>query len=293
MTLFRFRHAAELLGVRDDTVRRPALTVLAAIAALLTGCGSSSGGGAASSSPSAAAASSSALAAASSSSALSGDLTVLAAASLTGSFTQLGKQFEAAHPGTRITFGFGASSTLATQITAGAPADVFASASARSMDQVVAAKAAADPQTFAKNVMEIAVPPANPANITQLSDLARSGVKVVLCAEAVPCGSTARTVFANAKIIVKPVSDEADVKATLSKVTLGEADAGVVYVTDVLAAGNKVKGITIPADVNASTSYPIAALTASKNGELAKAFVDYVLSADGATALTQAGFAKP
>jgi molybdate transport system substrate-binding protein len=161
------------------------------------------------------------------------------------------------------------------------------------MDQVVTAKAASDPQTFAKNVMEIAVPPANPAHIAQLSDLAKPGVKVVLCAEAVPCGSTARKVFANAKLTVTPVSNEADVKATLTKVQLGEADAGVVYVTDVLAAGSHVKGITIPADVNASTSYPIATLTSAKNPDLAKAFVAYVLSVDGATVLSQAGFEKP
>jgi len=269
-------------------VRRPFLTALAAVAAastLLTGCGSSSSGSGSGSSTSAASGSSSA--------ALSGQITVLAAASLTESFTAIGKAFEAAHPGTKVVFSFGASSTLATQITAGAPADVFASASTKNMDAVVAAKAATDPKPFAKNVLEIAVPPANPANIAQLSDLAKPGVKVVLCAEAVPCGAGARTVFANAKITVTPVSNEADVKATLSKVTLGEADAGIVYVTDVLAAGAKVKGITIPADVNASTTYPIAALSVSKSPDLAKAFVDEVLSADGATALTGAGFEKP
>ena len=269
---------------------RTALAAVAAAATLLTGCGSSSGtttataaaGSPATGSP-----------AASSPPALSGQITVLAAASLTGSFTDLGKQFEAAHPGTKIVFSFGASSTLATQITSGAPADVFASASTKNMDTVVAAKAAAGPKPFAKNVMEIAVPPANPANITQLSDLAKPGVKVVLCAEAVPCGSTARKVFTNAKLTVTPVSNEADVKSTLSKVTLGEADAGIVYVTDVLAAGTKVKGITIPADLNASTSYPIATLTASKSPDLATAFLDYVLSTDGATVLTRAGFEKP
>jgi molybdate transport system substrate-binding protein len=225
--------------------------------------------------------------------ALSGQLTVLAAASLTESFTTIGRQFEAAHPGTKVVFSFGASSTLATQVTQGAPADVFASASKKNMDAVVAAKAAADPQTFAKNVMEIAVPPSNPAGVTQLSDLAKSSVKVVLCAKEVPCGSTARQVFTNAGLTVSPVSDEADVKSTLSKVELGEADAGVVYVTDVLAAGAKVKGITIPAGVNASTSYPIAPLTASKNADLATAFVDYVLSPEGATVLGEAGFEKP
>jgi molybdate transport system substrate-binding protein len=270
-------------------VRRPALIALTAVSAavtLLTGCGSSSGAtSSASDAPSSASAGASA--------SLSGQITVLAAASLTGSFSTIGKAFESAHPGAKVVFSFGASSTLATQITSGAPADVFASASAKNMDQVVAAKAAVAPSTFARNVMEIAVPPANPAKVTSVADLAKPGVKVALCAEAVPCGSTARKVFTNAKITVKPVTNEVDVKATLSKVQLGEVDAGVVYVTDVLAAGSKVKGITIPADVNASTSYPIATLTGSKNPDLAKAFVDYVLSPDGATALTAAGFEKP
>jgi molybdate transport system substrate-binding protein len=224
---------------------------------------------------------------------LSGQLTVLAAASLTESFTKIGRQFEAAHPGTKVVLSFGASSTLATQITQGAPADVFASASKKNMDSVVAAKGATDPRIFAKNVMEIAVPPSNPAGVAQLSDLAKSSVKVVLCAAEVPCGSTARQVFANAGLTVTPVSNEADVKSTLAKVELGEADAGVVYVTDVTAAGTKVKGIAIPADVNASTSYPIAPLAASKNPDLAKAFVDYVLSPGGATVLSEAGFEKP
>jgi len=222
-----------------------------------------------------------------------GSITVFAAASLTDAFNTLGKNFQAAHPGTTITFNYGASSALATQITQGAPADVFASASTKNMDQVVTAKAASDPTTFVKNEMEIAVPPSNPANVTQLSDLAKSSVKVVLCQPEVPCGATAQKVFSNAKITVKPVSEEADVKSTLAKVTLGEADAGVVYVTDVLAAKDKVKGVEIPEDVNASTSYPIAPLTASKNADLAKAFVDYVLSPDGASVLSAAGFAKP
>jgi molybdate transport system substrate-binding protein len=141
--------------------------------------------------------------------------------------------------------------------------------------------------------MEIAVPPANPGKITQVSDLAKSAEKVVLCASQVPCGATAQKVFANAKITVKPVSEEADVKSTLSKVQLGEADAGVVYVTDVLAAGAKVKGIVIPDSLNASTEYPIATLAASKNAALATAFQNYVLGSNGSAELTAAGFQKP
>jgi molybdate transport system substrate-binding protein len=264
--------------------RRPAIAVLACLAAsssLLAGCGSASS----SSAPSASTTQSSAAA--------SGAITVFAASSLTDAFTTLGAQFEKAHPGSTITFNFGASSALATQITQGAPADVFASASATTMASVVATKAAERPTTFAKNVMQIAVPPNNPAHIDALADLATPGVKVALCQVAVPCGSVAAKVFANAKLTVTPVTQEADVKSTLAKVELGEVDAGVVYVTDVLAAKGKVTGIDIPADVNASTSYPIAALTASKNPSLATAFVDYVLSADGVSVLAAAGFRQP
>jgi molybdate transport system substrate-binding protein len=257
------------------------LAAVAATSLLLTACGSSSDSGSAGGSPSATA------------SGGSGELTVFAAASLTESFTTLGKQFEAANPDTTVTFNFGPSSGLATQITQGAPADVFASASASNIDTLVTEEAADQPTTFVKNQMEIAVPPDNPAKIDSLDDLARSGVKVALCQADVPCGKVAAQVFTNAKIKVKPVTQEVDVKATLTKVQLGEVDAGVVYVTDVQAAGGKVKGVEIPADANASTSYPIATLSESKNPELARKFVDYVLSADGASVLTAAGFQKP
>jgi molybdate transport system substrate-binding protein len=220
----------------------------------------------------------------------SGRITVFAAASLTESFTELGKRFEAAHPGTDLAFGFGASSGLAQQITQGAPADVFASASARNMQQVVDAKAAGAPRTFAQNSMQIAVPPSNPAGIATLADLAGPGVKVALCAPEVPCGTVARTVLENAEVAVTPVTNEADVKAVLTKVRLGEVDAGIVYVTDVRAAGAEVTGVVIPDDVNASTAYPIATLAESGNAVLAKAFVDFVLSAAGGEVLSAAGF---
>ena len=224
---------------------------------------------------------------------LTGDITVLAAASLTESFTTLAQQFEAAHPGVEVTLSFGASSALATQVTSGAPADVFASASAKNMDAVVAAGAAADPKTFATNVMEIAVPPDNPGKVTGVDSLASADVKTALCQPQVPCGTTAQKVFTNAKVTVTPVTLEPDVKSVLSKVQLGEVDAGVVYVTDVLAAGAKVEGVEIPDDVNASTSYPIAALTESGNAATATAFVEYVLSPAGADVLTAAGFQQP
>jgi molybdate transport system substrate-binding protein len=264
-------------------MRRLAVTLLAGLVGLgLAACGSdrADAGNGGTASPSTAPS-------------VSGDITVLAAASLTGSFTTLGSRFEAEHPGVKVTFGFAASSALASQITAGAPADVFASASTTTMDAVVAAGAAADPTTFATNVMQIAVPPTNPGNVTGVGSLAAADVKTALCQPQVPCGMTAEEVFANAGVSVTPVTLEPDVKSVLSKVQLGEVDAGVVYLTDVLAAGDEVLGVEIPDDLNASTSYPIAALTASANTVTAAAFVDYVLSPAGAAVLTAAGFQRP
>ena len=263
------------------------LGTVVAVATLLfaAGCGGSSddssSGSGSGSSPSA------------SSGAVSGTVTVFAAASLTETFTTLGKQFEAANPGTTVKFNFGPSSGLAESINQGAPADVFASASPKNMQQVVDAGGATDSKTFANNVMQIAVPPDNPASVTQVSDLARSDVKVALCQPQVPCGAVAQEVFKKANITVTPVTQGADVKAVLTTVQLGEVDAGVVYKTDVQAAGTKVKGVEIPADQNASTSYPIAALAKAPNAAGAAAFVDYVLSADGEKALAEAGFAAP
>lgn len=268
----------------SDRPRRRVLALVAgglALSLALTGCGNDAKDTGASAGSSTTA------------SDVTGDITVFAAASLTESFTKLGHQFEQEHPGTKVTFSFGPSSGLAEQINQGAPADVFASASTKNMDQVTQAGNADAPTDFAANVMEIAVPADNPGKIIQLSDLARRGVKVALCQVAVPCGTVAAKVFANAELDVKPVSQEVDVKSVLSKVSLGEVDAGVVYVTDVRAAGNKVRGIEIPADVNASTKYPIAQLTASKNAATAAAFVAYVLSDAGSTVLADAGFAKP
>jgi molybdate transport system substrate-binding protein len=225
--------------------------------------------------------------------AVRGTVTVLAAASLQEAFTTLGKQFESAHPGTTVKLSFGASSDLAAQINQGAPADVFASASPKNMQQVVGAGGASSPTNFAKNVMEVAVPPSNSAHVTSVNDLAKSSVKVALCEPQVPCGAVAKQVFTNAKITVKPVTLEPDVKSTLSKVELNEVDAGMVYVTDVRAAGDKVKGVVIPDDVNASTEYPIAALTKAPNASGAQAFVSLVLSPAGQSVLTADGFQKP
>jgi len=229
----------------------------------------------------------------SSSTSATGTITVLAAASLTGTFTQLGKQFQSAHPGDTVKFSFGPSDGLATQITSGAPADVFASASPTTMDTVVKAGDAANPQTFAKNTMEVAVPPNNPAHVTSVNDLAKSSVKVALCQPQVPCGVVATQVFKNAAITVKPVTLEADVDSVVTQVETGNVDAGMVYVTNVLSAGTKLKGITIPANVNASTLYPIATIKSSKHASIAKEFVDYVLSPAGQQVLAAAGFLKP
>lgn len=259
-------------------MHRFALTAAALAAIAVAGCSSSSSSPASGSSGSAA---------------RTGTITVFAAASLKETFTQLGKQFEAAHPGDTVKFSFGASSALAEQINSGAPADVFASAAPKNMDQVVTPGNASNPRNFAKNVMEVAVPPSNPAKVTSVNDLAKSSVKTALCQPQVPCGVVAGEVFKNAKITVKPVTLQPDVKSVLTQVELGNVDAGVVYVTDVMAAGSKVKGMTIPPGVNASTLYPIAALTHSQDPSIAQAFVAYVLSPTGEQVLKAAGFEQP
>ncbi len=260
-------------------MRRFTLTIAGLAVVALAGCSSSS--------------SSSAPTANTSSSASTGSITVFAAASLTGTFTQLAQQFEAAHPGDTVKFSFGPSSGLATEITSGAPADVFASAAAANMQQVVSAGDASNPQNFAKNIMEVAVPPNNPANVKSVNNLAKKSVKVALCQPQVPCGVVAAEVFKNAGITVKPVTLQADVKSVLSQVELGNVDAGMVYVTDVMAAGTKVKGVAIPANENASTLYPIATISSSKHKSIAQAFVAYVLSPAGQQVLAAAGFQKP
>src|SRR5215467_3911255 len=258
-------------------MRRFVFTIAALTAVAVAGCSSSS-----SSSPNS-----------TSSSPATGTITVFAAASLTGAFTQIGKQFEAAHKGDTVKFSFGPSSGLATEITSGAPADVFASASPKNMQEVVSAGDASNPQNFVKNTMEVAVPPNNPAKVTSVNDLAKKSVKVALCQPQVPCGAVAAEVFKNAGITVKPVTLQPDVKSVLTQVELGNVDAGMVYVTDVLAAGSKVKGVTIPASDNASTLYPIATISSSKHTSVAQAFMSYVLSPAGQQVLTAAGFQKP
>jgi molybdate transport system substrate-binding protein len=259
-------------------VRRFTVIATAVLIAAAAGCSSNGSGGSASGASPASS---------------TGTITVFAAASLTESFTQLGKQFEAAHPGDSVKFSFGPSSGLAEQITSGAPADVFASAAPANMDQVVSAGDAASPQNFAKNFMEVATPPDNPGKVESVKDLADDSVKVALCQPQVPCGVVAAEVFKNASITVKPVTLQPDVKSVLTQVETGNVDAGMVYVTDVKAAGSKVHGVTIPTTDNASTLYPIATITSSKHKSIAQAFLNYVLSPAGQQVLAAAGFKKP
>lgn len=224
---------------------------------------------------------------------LSGTITVYGAASLTTTFTALARQFEEAHPGVTVQTTFAGSATLVTQIEAGAPADVFASADTKNMGTLSGMNLVGVPQNFATNMLEIAVPRGNPATITSFADLARPGVKTVICAAAVPCGAATKTIERATGITLTPVSEETAVTGVLAKVTTGEADAGLVYVTDVHGAGATVDGVTFAQSGSAVNTYPIAALTASTNRTAADAFVSFVLSASGRKMLTAAGFGAP
>jgi molybdate transport system substrate-binding protein len=225
---------------------------------------------------------------------LSGTVTVFAAASLKESFTKLGARFEKAHPGTEVTFNFGGSDTLAAGITGGAPADVFAAASPKTMAIVTDAKGTAGaPVTFVRNQLEIATLPGNPDKVSSLKDLGRSGLKVVLCDRTVPCGAAAQKALDASGVKLTPVSYEQDVKSALTKVELKEADAAVVYKTDVKAAGDKVEGVEFPESADAVNDYPIALLKDAQDTAVAKAFIALVRSADGQRVLTSAGFLAP
>ena len=218
-------------------------------------------------------------------------LTVFAAASLTSTFSELGQEFAAEHDGVKVKFSFGGSSDLVEQIQAGAPADVFASADTRTMDRL--GSAALDPQDFASNTLAIAVPPGNPAHVTRLADLAKPGVKLVICAAEVPCGTATQAVARSAHLTLAPVSEEQSVTDVLGKVASGEADAGLVYVTDVEGAGGQVQGVAFPQAASAVNTYPITALKDSTHRSLAAEFVAFVLSDAGQKVLATAGFGKP
>jgi molybdate transport system substrate-binding protein len=224
-----------------------------------------------------------------------GDLQVLAAASLTEAFTAMGDAFEAAHPNVKVTFSFAASSALAQQVDDGAPADVIATADESNMKKVTDAGNAADPRTFARNRLSILVAPGNPKGITSLSDLADRGVVFVLCAPEVPCGSFGAAALAKAKVTAASASLEENVKAVVSKVVLGEADAGIVYATDVKAAGDEAQGVDIGIadDPSLEAVYPIAVTKQAKHADVADAWIDYVLSDEGKQTLSSYGFLAP
>jgi len=266
--------------VRHSWTRAATMAVAAVIALTVGACGSDTPA----SGPSAGA----------TSAGVTGEVHVFAAASLTESFTQIGKDFEAANPGSKVIFNFAASSALATQINQGAPADVFAAASPATMKTVTdAGNGEGTPVTFVKNQLVIAVPKGNAKGIAGLSDLTKPGLKVALCAEQVPCGAAAKKALDAAGVKLTPVTLEQDVKAALAKVKLGEVDAALVYRTDAKSATSDVDGIEFPESAGATNDYPIIALKNGLNTAGAQAFLAYVRSDKGRSVLAQTGFQAP
>ena len=250
-------------------VRAAAALAAGAIAAGLAGCAAPAGGA-------------------------GGTVTVFAAASLKAPFTALAEEFEAAHPGTTVTLSFAGSSDLATQISQGAPADVFASADASTMAKLSSAGLVeGSPRDFASNVLTIAVPPGNPASIATFADLSKPGARTVICAAQVPCGAATKALEQETGTTLQPVSEESSVTDVLGKVVSGEADAGLVYVTDVQAAGDKVQEIPFPESARAVNTYPIAAVRTGGSNDLAAAFIQTVMGPEGQQLLRGAGFGTP
>jgi molybdate transport system substrate-binding protein len=250
--------------------RRAGTAAALALAAVLTGCGADS--------------------------AASDDttLTVYAAASLTSSFEQLAETFEESHDGVEVELNFAGSSDLVAQIQSGAPADVFASADEPNMDKLVTdGLEGSTPEVFATNTLQIATPPENPAGVRSLQDLSDPDLNLVICAPEVPCGAAAQAAAGSAGVELRPDSEEQSVTDVLGKVTSGEADAGLVYVTDVIAAGDAVTGIRFPESADVVNAYPIATVAGSDEPDLARQFVDLVLSEEGRGVLTDAGFGRP
>ncbi|MEV4937647.1 molybdate ABC transporter substrate-binding protein [Streptomyces zaomyceticus] len=219
------------------------------------------------------------------------NLTVLAAASLTDVFKTAGAAYEKSHPGTKLTFSFGGSQELVAQVSQGSPADVLVTADAKSMDKVKADTGT--PAIIAKNRLVIATGEGNPFKVDDLKDLADTKLKVVLAAPEVPAGKYSKQVLDKQNVTVKPVSQEPNVRAVLSKVELGEADAGLVYKTDAASAADKVDAVEIPDDQNAIATYPAATIKESENAEAAAAFVAWLSSPEGQKILQDAGFQKP
>jgi molybdate transport system substrate-binding protein len=218
---------------------------------------------------------------------------VFAAASLSGAFDAAKQPFIRTQPGVSVTYDFAGSNALVAQIEQGADADVFASADSANMQKLAAGGLVDTPVTFARNKLEIAVAPGNRANITSLADLTKPGVRVVLGATGVPAGDYTRQVLAARSLALTPRSLETDVKSALAKVTSGEADATVVYVTDVAAAGSKVTGVTIPDADQPVIAYPIAVVRTTKHRAAARAFVDSAVSGEIQKTLEAAGFLPP
>lgn len=253
--------------------------LVAAAAVALTGCGAPSSGSAASDRDD------------SVNGSVHGTVTVLAAASLTEVFTTIGRDFERRRPGTTVRLSFGPSSGLAQQIQGGAPADVFAAASPSTMRQV--GDHAVDPVRFAENQLQIAVPAGNPGRVRGLADFAEPDLTLAVCEKQVPCGEAAVEAFDAAGVTPRPDTYGNDVKSVLTGVRLGEVDAGLVYRTDVRAAGSQVAGIDLPASATPVNHYPIAVLDEAPNPPAARAFVSYVRSAKGRHVLARAGFGLP
>jgi molybdate transport system substrate-binding protein len=263
------------------TFRAAVLPLAVVLLAVLSGCAAAGGPAAGTSSG----------AAAGSGAKPAGTITVFAAASLKATFTELARTFETENPGTTVNVSFAGSSDLASQINQGAPADVFASADTANMKKLQdAGLADGAPRNFATNTLAIAVPPGNPAGISALKDLVRPGIKLVICAKQVPCGAAAAKVAGAAGITLSPVSEENAVTDVLGKVTSGEADAGLVYGTDVKAAGAKVAGIEFPESQGAVNTYPIAGVASGRNKATAQAFIGLVTGAEGQKVLAAAGF---
>jgi molybdate transport system substrate-binding protein len=224
----------------------------------------------------------------------SGEITVFAAASLTESFDAMAKQFEKKYPDVDVSFSYDASSNLATQINQGAPADVFASADQDNLQKTIdAGTVTPPPVVFARNLLEIAVEKGNPKKIKDLADLQKSGLVVVLCADQVPCGKYAAESLSKAGVSISPASKEENAKATLSKVSIGEADASIVYVTDVKASKGATSGVKIPDKANVIATYPMGVVKDSQNAAAAKAWVRFVTSRDGQQTLKKFGFLPP
>jgi molybdate transport system substrate-binding protein len=254
-------------------------TLAFATASVLTGCASSGGSAAPSPTVEADAAPTS--------------ITVFAAASLTEAFDTLAARFEAEHPNVEVVLSYGGSAGLAQQVVEGAPVDVFASAAESPMRTVADAGLAVDPVVFATNTLELAVPAGNPAGVTGLDDLANGDLRIALCDPSVPCGAASEELLAQEGITAAPDTLESDVKAVLTKVSLGEVDAALVYRTDVQSAGDEVEGIEVPGAASVVNRYPIAALAEAVDAETAAAFVAFVTGGAGREHLAEAGFGAP